>query len=388
MVPKNIENSIVKFLSQSADVEDLNLLNTWLEDENNQAVFKAYVNTQFALNIAMHDPDLEKVRQELIKQIKKNTRPIVPLPMMKFMKYAAIALLFLGLGFLLKKESVITTEKVIIPRENTITLQLGNGQVQVISENENGNVTTENGEVVGQQSGNQLSYANLNTSVEPIMNTLTIPRGKRFEILLSDSTKVYLNAGSVLTYPSVFLDNKPREVQLVGEAFFEVSHNKERQFVVNSQELDVRVYGTKFNMANYPEDEAYEVVLVDGSVSMNAMGEGKRQAENFLEPGNKGRVDKRHKEFSSQKVNTELYTSWLQGNLVFRNETFENIIRKLERHYNVVIINNNKAIANETFNATVETEYETIEQVFSYFKKAYDVDYTIIENKIIVNENK
>lgn len=73
---------------------------------------------------------------------------------------------------------------------------------------------------------------------------------------------------------------------------------------------------------------------------------------------------------------------------MFRNETFENIIRKLERHYNVVIINNNKAIANETFNATVETEYETIEQVFSYFKKAYDVDYTIIENKIIVNENK
>lgn len=220
MVPKNIENSIVKFLSQSADVEDLNLLNTWLEDEKNQAVFKVYVKTQFALNIAMHDPDLEKVRQELIKQIKKDTRPIVPLPMMKFMKYAAIALLFLGLGFLLKKESVITTEKVIIPRENTITLQLGNGQVQVISENENGNVTTENGgEVVGQQSGNQLSYANLNTSVEPIMNTLTIPRGKRFEILLSDSTKVYLNAGSVLTYPSVFLENKPREVQLVGEAF-------------------------------------------------------------------------------------------------------------------------------------------------------------------------
>jgi hypothetical protein len=75
----------------------------------------------------------------------------------------------------------------------------------------------------------------------------------------------------------------------------------------------------------------------------------------------------------------------MNGNLVFRNISFENIIEKLQRHYNVIIINNNKKLATETFNATIETEHETIEQVFNYFNKVYQIEYKIIENKIIIN---
>ncbi|MNR47720.1 hypothetical protein D3C85_1668580 [compost metagenome] len=74
----------------------------------------------------------------------------------------------------------------------------------------------------------------------------------------------------------------------------------------------------------------------------------------------------------------------MNGNLVFRNESFENIIKKLERHYNVIIINNNKKLGSETFNATIETEHESIEQVFNYFKKVYEIEYSVVENKIII----
>ena len=75
----------------------------------------------------------------------------------------------------------------------------------------------------------------------------------------------------------------------------------------------------------------------------------------------------------------------MKGNLVFREASFDNILSKLKRHYNVVIINNNKKLSTETFNATIETNYETIEQVLNYFNKVYQIDYTVVENKIIIN---
>lgn len=295
--------------------------------------------------------------------------------------------MFLGLGLLLKKDVLWPSDPTtIVPRENAITLQLGNGEVKVISEDGSSQVVNGQGEVIGTQKGEQLDYTVAATQTEPDFNTLTIPKGKRFAIVLSDGSKVHLNAGSSLTYPTVFNPGRERRVVLIGEAYFEVSHDSLRQFVVNSQELDVKVYGTKFNVANYPEDEDYEVVLVDGSVSMSEVGAADTSPkEMFLEPGFKGTLNKNDKEFSHQKVNTSLYTSWMNGDLVFRNETFANITQKLERHYNVVIVNNNEAIVDERFNATIETEHETIEQVFNYFKKVYEVDYEIVENKIIIN---
>lgn len=156
--------------------------------------------------------------------------------------------------------------------------------------------------------------------------------------------------------------------------------------MVNTQEVDVRVYGTQFNISNYPEDENAEVALLQGSLSMAKSAASKEiQNELFLEPGYKGSFNKTEKDITREKVNTALYTSWMTGNLVLRNETFENIIRKLERHYNVTIINNNTKLSSERFNATIETNQESIEQVFSYFKKVYNIEYRIVENKIVIN---
>ncbi|AYN66697.1 FecR family protein [Euzebyella marina] len=389
MLPPNIENSIIKYFAQSADVDDLDLLNNWLKDENNQKVFKEYVKTNFAITIAMHDPNLDKIKDELLKQIKIDSKPVYRVRFNEYLKYAAIAIVFLALGFLLKKDVFVSVEEpVVVPRENAITLKLGNGQVRVLAEKDSSQVIDKNGTVVGHQKGNEITYEEKGyPAIEK--NTLSVPNGKKFSITLSDGTKVHLNAGSSLTYPTGFQSSENRKVDLIGEAFFEVAHDSSRKFMVNSQELSVSVYGTRFNVSNYPEDEKYEVVLVDGSVSVASTDStnANNGLEEFLEPGFMATIEKSDNAYQSRKVNTELYTSWMQGNLVFRDETFENIIRKLERHYNVVVINNNTSISKETFNATVETEYETIEQVFTYFKKVYDVDFTIIENKIIINQN-
>lgn len=385
MIPKSVENQIVKYFSQSADIHDLDFLNEWIQKEGNQSIFKEYVKTHFAINLAMNDPSLDKIKDELLKEIHNDKKSLIKVRFLWVLKYAAIAILFMGIGFVISKDES-RGEALIKPRENAITLQTANGEVEVIKEHGDQQLLDGNGEVIGAQKGKQLVYKNKKHASEIQYNTLTIPKGKQFGLVLSDGTKVQLNAGSSMTYPTLFGPSGPRKVVLTGEAYFEVSHDEKRQFIVNTQELDVKVYGTRFNVANYPEDEHTEVVLVAGSVALSEQGETpKNEKEVFLEPGHMGTYHKRDKHIVDQKVNTSLYTSWMEGNLVFRNETFENITRKLERNYNVVIINNNKELASETFNATIELNHETIEQVFNYFNKIYRIEYQIVENKIIIN---
>ncbi|WP_324025372.1 DUF4974 domain-containing protein [Maribacter sp. BPC-D8] len=388
MILKDIENIINKYFTQSADVEDLDILNNWLVEETNQKIFKSYVKIHFAINLAMIDPNLDKIKKELIREIRSDKKIKNKIRFLSILKYAAIAIIFLGLGFLMNNEFSATakTDDIIIPRQDIITLELGNGEKQILSEDGTTDIIDEDGNVVVGKRGSQLIYNGVNKNSKVEFNTLTIPKGKRFGIVLSDGTKVHLNAESSITYPTVFQKDIPRKVILKGEAYFDVSHVEDRQFIVNVQDLDVKVYGTKFNVSDYAEDEKAKVVLVEGSVSLSNLREEKgKNEEVFLEPGYMAIFNKQDKNIINQKVNTGLYTSWMDGDLVFRNASFNEIVQKLERNYNVVIINNNEQLANEKFNATIETKHETIEQVFKFFNKVYKIEFEIIENKIVIN---
>ncbi|WP_116772133.1 FecR family protein [Maribacter litoralis] len=385
MISKDIENRIIKYFTQSADVEDLDILNNWLLDDKNQKIFKSYVKTHFSINLAMNNSEFDKVKEKLLEEINKDKKQSSKIRMLSVFKYAAIAVLFLGVGFLMKNKLLVNeTANVVVPREDSIVLELGNGEQQVITETGTAKIVGTSGKVIGNKKDDQLIYESQENQILEY-NTLSVPNGKQFGIVLSDGTRVHLNAGSSITYPTVFEKDAIRRVVLRGEAFFDVIHENNRQFVVNVQDLDVKVYGTKFNVTNYDEDKQSEVVLVEGSVGLSSKESKKDLKEVFLEPGYMGVFNKTDKNIINQKVNTALYTSWMKGNLVFRNVSFENIIQKLERHYNVVIINNNVALANEKFNATIETKHETIEEVFSYFNKVYQIEYQIVENKIIIN---
>lgn len=385
---KKIEIIIIKYFSQSANMDDLDLLNKWIESPENQEIFQEYVKTHFAITFAMNEPDIKTVRKVLLEEIRKEKNKVRTYKLRAVMKYAAIAIVFLGIGFVMQKNffNENNNKQLIVPRKDEITLKLGNGNIKIIAANGSSKVYDANGKVVGQQNGKDLVYSGNGATSKLIYNTLSIPNGKRFNITLSDGTVVHLNAGSSIKFPVQFLKNSIRKVFLSGEAFFEVAHDKKNAFVVNASKLDVKVYGTRFNVNNYQEDNDTDVVLVEGSVSMASSGLAeKNKNEFFLTPGYKGTFNKEDQKISNEKVNTSLYTSWMTGNLVFRNESFENIIKKLERHYNVIIINNNKNLAHETFNATIETDHESIEQVFNYFKKVYQINYSIVENKIIIN---
>ncbi|MDG3582704.1 FecR family protein [Galbibacter pacificus] len=388
MISPEIEQLIVKFLTNSATSAELDMLNNWIGAAENYRLFKEYVETHFAISITMNKPNTEKAKKQFLLNIKKEKRKDRLKILQSGVKYAAILLILFG-TFFTYRYYVETIHEVpnntkIVPREEQVTLQLGNGSVQTISKKSN--IQDKKGNTIAQSDGEKLHY---NKSTEKnsalVYNKLMVPYGKKFDLFLADGTHVRLNSGSSLMYPVGFVKKDQRRVYLQGEAFFNVVHEKDRPFFVGAQGMDVKVYGTEFNIKNYSEDIHTEVVLVNGSVSLLTENGKKIKKESILEPGDMGAYNKTDKSISKSKVDTSIYTSWLNGNIVFRDESFDNIIKDLERSYNVVIINNNKELAAEHFNAIIETRHESIEQVLNYFSKIYEINYQVVENKIVIN---
>lgn len=190
------------------------------------------------------------------------------------------------------------------------------------------------------------------------MNQIMIPYGKRSELTLPDGTHIWLNSGSRLSYPSVF-GSDSREVFLSGEAFFEVSHDKNRPFFVFAKELKVKVLGTKFNISAYSEDPVIRTVLLEGKI--NASKNQLFAKETSLSPGEGITFNKEEGTMIRGKADIRLYTSWIDGYLFFENEPTTEVLKKLERYYNREIRVDEKLSGN-TFSGKLDLS-EDIRQV-------------------------
>jgi len=382
MTVKKSDRLIVKFITNQASKEEIETLTEWLKEEKNQIVFKDFVKTNYAIDTAMYTFDSTEVKKQLTERIQKENNVFQKRRFSSYYKYAAILILILG-GFYFYQNSNLfhAKENVIVPREDDIVLQSGNESAETINISETRDVTDKDGKVIGKQEKNRLVYFNTNSNEKMIYNTLKIPYGKKFEVQLSDGTIVYLNAGTSLRYPVQFAKNQSRQVYLTGEAFFEVSKDKAHPFTVNAQEVSVEVLGTKFNVNSYIEDASTNIVLVEGKVSLY---KDKKTAENqvYLTPGLKGSNIRGQQKIITESVNTDYYTAWVTGSLVFKNASFDAIIKTLERRYNVTVINKNKILGKEIFNARFDNE--PIEVVLKYFSDSYAIDYKINEDQITI----
>lgn len=297
-------------------------------------------------------------------------------------KVAAIFIGLIGLGYMYIHNS--SPSRATIPND-AITLELQDGSVMVIQEMGKEKVLDENGNVIGEQKGNQLAYTESLSSKELVYNTLTVPYGKTFDLLLSDGTKAYLNAGSSLKYPVKFLKSQERKVFVTGEVFLDVKEDRNHPFIVSADNLNIRVLGTQFNVQVYPEEEVAEVVLVEGAVALYSEDEAYDEGTGTkLEPGFKASFDKTDKKIETEKVITNIYTSWMNGELIFRNMSFNNILKKLERQYNVKFINRNKGLSSEKFNASFGNK-PLIKEVLEELKTMYQITYTIEGGTITID---
>ncbi|TDT46921.1 FecR protein [Maribacter spongiicola] len=375
----------MKFVTDSISKIELDKLESELNHPSTNRLLNEYVKLNYRIDSKMKIYDTEKSKRLLLAKMRNDNKGPRKLKINRYLKYAALIVLSMTLGYLVKEFSF--SEKIepqFSPNENFITLEREDGNIQVISEEGTTQVFDKKGNVVGSQVGNQLVYKHSNDSEEslPVYNTLNVPYGKQFELKLEDGSVAYLNSGSSLKYPVNFQKGMERKIFLSGEAFLDVAKDKNRAFIVHASGLNVKVYGTRFNISAYPEDKIKEVVLVEGSVGMyattNELQSGK---ETLLTPGTKGKYDNLIGDISKETVVTSIYTSWVQGVLVFRNMSFEDILKKLERHYDIEIVNQNSLLSSETFNASFEDM--PIEKILDYFKSQYDIDY-VIENDIVI----
>ena len=381
-----IENLIIKFISRTANIEELCLLMKYLENKKNVEVFKSFIKINYFSVYTMQNIDrkeiLEIVQKRISSEQKRKRREKIYL---KVLRYAAILTTFFGLGYYYNTfQSQNNTAQIITPNEDNIVLTTSEGTKIILNEDQK-NIEIES-QLSLNKNSSQLNYNKTfkgnDVIKKPVFHMLEVPFGKRFKIVLSDGTLVHLNSGSKLKYPVKFDKNKPRTVSLEGEAFFNVAERKNQIFSVNTETINVEVYGTKFNFKNHPEDNYSDVVLVEGSVGLYS-----KYIDNIirLKPGIKGSFNKSNLSITQDKINTSIYTSWIDGQVVFRNESFESILIKLERIYNVEIINNSNNKSNETFNAKIDVEKESINEVLSYFNKIYNIKYQTFNNKIIIN---
>ncbi len=258
--------------------------------------------------------------------------------LISLLKYAAVAVVFFAIGALL------------FYQQNNINQQLYSGQLDEPASGNETRLIRSNGEnIVMDEQKSVIEYSpngqvainknivksgNNDKKRVPEINQLIVPYGKTSELWLSDGTKVYLNAGSRLVYPEFFAD-KNREVLLVGEAFFEVTHNEQHPFVVQTPDIRVRVVGTRFNISAYPTDNIVETVLTEGRVKLEQNGSGFFSESMELEPSQLAAFDKTSRETKIREVDTDNYTLWKDGLFKFESTDLSRVVKKLERYYNI-----------------------------------------------------
>ena len=380
------ESLILKYINQTSSSSELKVLIKALEDIKNVRVFKEYIKTNYYSIYVMNQFETEDIISEIKKRIHRTQKKEKGAVFFKkTLKYAALIVLMFSLGYYSHLNSIgygVEVQK-ITPKADDIVLS-AEGNDFIIQKDEYKNQSEKKlvSKINLVQKSNQLIYDN-DIKVEKIsFHSLKVPYGKRFNIIFSDGSKVYLNSGSSIKYPIKFIPNQVREVFLEGEAFFDVTENKSDLFIVNSNGINIEVYGTRFNVRNYPEDYNSDIVLVQGSLGIT---NSKNDDVTKLTPGFKGSVNKENLKIEKSKINTKIYTSWIDGEFIFRNESFSQILRKLERLYNVTIIDNREKKSKELFNAAIDVENEKIEEVLNYFNKIYNIEYQIFNNKIIIN---
>lgn len=327
----------------------------------------------------------EKTRIRLLQRINKNIKlePVQKTRTYTWRKISAVAAVFIGLivGLYFYNQNYLNTS---IVSTDQISLQLENGNVIIINDSLSDDIFGEDGQLIARVENNSLVYSKSILSNKLESNTLYIPNGKTFNLQLADGTQIKLNAGTSIKYPINFSQQKYREVTITGEAFLDVAKDSLQAFIVDLGEVNVKVLGTKFNVENYENNPISEVVLAEGSVGLYTNEEElAKKPMMLLSPGYKADYDKTNKNISKQKVNIQSYIAWKDGELVYKNMPFGQILKKLERHFDVRISCENKTLSEELFNANFGKN-PSLNKVLKDFKLNYGINYTIDEKDIII----
>lgn len=390
-VPYSIPDEVLhwltlKALGKLAETES-EKLNRWMHENpeacNDCASFTDKVKkthwTYLSKNIA--DPKTIVVKLLPFKTNNRaGNRSIFP-----YLAYAASLLILAGfLWYFLyqsDKTEIETTqhEAPALERKNRALLVLSDGTSHELDKSGSAEMTGEGGVKITNLPGEILRYEQEDTSTdEKPMNCLIVPAGARYQLQLSDGTKVWMNSESELEYPVSFSANH-RSVRLTGEAFFEVKENKNAPFKIEANGYEIVVYGTSLNISAYANDSFIQTTLVTGALEVNS-----REGDTFrLDPGQMAMISHNNQEVSISNVDTRLYTSWRDGILHFHKISLKELAIKLERWYDVEIVFDSEQKSGLLFSGAMENSRD-IRFLLKLIGQAANVEFEISEKQIYV----
>lgn len=357
---------IYRYLNGDASEVEIQQLFDWIDaSEKNKKEFIALKKTW-----AFTAQDLSSQRTSW-NIIKKGIHSPALAPAKRFhvWKYAAVILFIVGLGATLHFWN--TTE---IPGDtNGIVLETGEEHQEILLPQGEKIIKDASGVVIAEQNNNVITYHPRTEKKELVYHSIKIPNGEKFKVQLSDGSLIHLNSGSKLKFPQQFIGNS-REIFLEGEAYFEVAHNPEMPFIVNAKAIDITVLGTKFNVSAYPEDKFINTVLVEGSVQLEDLESRSNQV--LLTPNHLASWNTSEKFFTTEPVDPQAYLAWMRGELIFHEALCPEIFQKLERKYNVDIVNKNDVLSRQTYTGTFDVEEISIEEILDLLRIDTPFNYT------------
>lgn len=388
---KKIAGLIAKEMLGGLSPEEKEELTTWLnEDESNRELLEEIKRTgKFKTWVHSHEADQHQDWQFIYTTIQQKGRRAI---IQKIFRVAASILIPLLIGgsvyFFVSRQIAEQTEihqhiAEINPGSSKAILQLDDGRSVILDSPGEAEIREKDGTVIYKAERN-LDYTgqkNVSEAVRPLFNTIRIPKGAEYDLVLSDGTRVFLNAMSEFKYPVQFGEGT-REVELIGEAYFEVTRSGS-PFIVKTGGVDVEVVGTTFNVNAYENTDKVITTLVEGKVKVGASG--KSSEGRLIEPEEQAIFTLQDGSIEVEKVNVALFTSWKDGEFIFYDMRLEDIMTTLTRWYSAEVFYMNPSVKDLYFSGSLD-RYGDITQILDIIKATKKVEVEVNGTAIVFRE--
>ncbi len=362
------------WLKGEVTLEQEEALKVWLEEsDENRQLFREWCSLYFRVGYLRHWDKIDWREGVKVCRTRRSQMRFRKLGYW-FSGIAAMCLLSVGLLSRLRSPEQVEigmeiAETVKIGEKKAVLTLADGRKVELDSKKvvmDLGHVTAEGDSLSG------LVYHSVRDSLkeESEYNTLSVPRGGEYILTLSDGTRVWLNSETEMTYPVAFSGDK-REVSVIGEAFFVVKKERERPFVVRTQQTRTTVLGTAFNVMAYEGKQQTEITLVQGCVAVSAGGKDCR-----IEPGQQVSVDNVSLQMEKHDVNVAYFISWKEGLFDFDCMKLSELCEKLGRWYDVDFFFENPGLGDKRFTGAVK-ENNSLQFMLDFVEKTAGVHFEV-----------
>ncbi len=386
-----IVSLIIKELFDELLPEEKLILKKWVtEKQDNKSLYEKIRNAEsFNLwSTTFPEVDNDSAWESISSVIGKNrTRRL----WVSISKYAAAVLLpliiisgilyFAGSG---KNSNIqIVKYQEIKPGTEKALLILANGKSILLDSSQDLSIKEIDGTSINKLNGS-LNYSKSTqiASAKPLYNTIIIPRGGEYNLVLSDSTHIFLNSMSEIKYPVQFKGNF-REIELTGEAYFEVSKDRHKPFIVKTKGVAVEVLGTKFNVSAYENSPNVVTTLVEGKVSLKSSGS--TLPATILQPSEQAVYNAISGKTEVEKVDVNLYIGWVEGRFIFHDTRLDDIMISLSRWYSTEVFFKNPLLKEIRFSGNLNRS-GTIQEILDIIQSTEKVKIEVEQKNIVISE--